>query len=310
VLPGWLRQEGFSVAVSGLIPGLVIPVYDVYGGLAFHQYRPDKPRVRGGKPAKYELPARVRMVLDVPRSVNGKLADPAVPLFVTESPLKADAAVSAGLVGVATFGVYGWRTSNRRGGKTALPDFEYLALNGRTVYLVPDSDVATNPAVGNAVGRLGAVLEGRGADVRYVYLPRPADGSKLGLDDYFAAGGTVDGLYALADDEPPEKPPAPAIPSATHAHLHTPPVEAPKLAENRDILAAMVVCTEVCMGLVGEHKSAKLVYLMFTSRLLREPVSGVVKGLSSSGKWFTIECVARLMPPEAVYVMTSIPSMR
>jgi hypothetical protein len=68
----------------------------------------------------------------------------------------------------------------------------------------------------------------------------------------------------------------------------------------------MVVCTEVCMGLVGEHKSAKLVYLMFTSRLLREPVSGVVKGLSSSGKSFTIECVVRLMPPEAVYVMTSM----
>jgi hypothetical protein len=128
----------------------------------------------------------------------------------------------------------------------------------------------------------------------------------MGLDDYLASSGTVDGLYELADDEPPEKPPTSTTPSATSAHLHTPPVEAPKLPENKDILAAMVVCTELCMGLVGEHRSAKLVYLMFTSRLLREPVNGVVKGLSSSGKSFSIECVVRLMPPEAYYQMTSM----
>ena len=145
MLPGWLRQQRFSVAVSKLIPGLVIPVYDVHGDLAFHQYRPDKPRVRAGKVAKYELPVGVRMVLDVPRSINGKLADPTVPLFITESPTKADAAVSIGLVCIAMLGVYGWRGSRTRGGTTALPDFEYVALNGRTVYLVPDSDVVTNP---------------------------------------------------------------------------------------------------------------------------------------------------------------------
>jgi hypothetical protein len=40
-----------------------------------------------------------------PRSINGKLADPGVPLFITESPLKADAAVSAGLVCIAVLGV-------------------------------------------------------------------------------------------------------------------------------------------------------------------------------------------------------------
>ena len=218
MLPAWLRQQGFSIAVSNLIPGLVIPVYDVHGGLAFHQYRPHKPRTRDGRPVKYETPAKTRMVLDVPRSINGKLADPAVPLFITEGPLKADAAVSAGLTCIATFGVYGWRHTNRRGGKTALPDFESVALNGRTVYLVPDSDVATNPTVGNAVAREGAMLASRGADVRYVYLPSPADGRKVGLDDYLAGGGTVDGLYQLADDEPPERlaptasPPPPAAP--------------------------------------------------------------------------------------------------
>src|SRR5262249_47941677 len=153
------------------------------------------------------------------------------------------------------------------------------------------------------VGRLGALLESRGADVRYVYLPARADGAKVGLDDYLASGGTVEGLYQLADDEPPEKPfTTPSDephPSADDAHLHTPPVHAPELTKNKDILRDMVVCTHLCMGLVGEDKTAKLVYLLFTSRLLREPVSGVVKGLSSTGKSFTIECVQRLMPDEA-----------
>lgn len=35
----------------------------------------------------------------------------------------------------------------------------------------------------------------------FIYLPPQEDGSKQGLDDFFAAGGTVEALYALASDE-------------------------------------------------------------------------------------------------------------
>src|SRR5258707_12445254 len=83
--------------------------------------------------------------------------------------------------------------------------------------------------------------------------------------------------------------------SAVHAHLHTPPA----LASDQDILGRAVVCMGVCMGLVGEERTAQLQYLMLTSRLLRKPVSGVVKGLSSTGKSFTTECVVELFPDEA-----------
>jgi hypothetical protein len=304
VMPGWLRQQGFSITVSALTPGLVIPVHDVHGDLAFHQYRPDTPRTRDGKPAKYELPAKARMVLDVPRSINGKLADPAVPLFVTESPLKADAAVSAGLTCIATFGVYGWRATNRRGGKTALPDFEYVALNGRTVYLVPDSDVATNPQVGNAVGRLGALLAGRGADVRYVYLPRPADGSKVGLDDYLAAAGTVDGLYNLADDEPPERPARITSPNPPATVQPQPPrlAAAPRIL---DVLAD----DAVALGVVGEWTVVATTYLVATSRLLDKQASLAVKGHSASGKSHAVATVLRLFPAEALVVYTAMSSL-
>lgn len=92
------------------------------------------------------------------------------------------------------------------------------------------------------------------------------------------------------------------LPAAGAAHLHTPP----SWASDLDILKRMVGVLRVCMGLVGEHRSAKLVYLAITSRLLDEPVNIAVKGLSSSGKSYTIECVARLFPEEAVYTMTAM----
>ena len=216
-LPGWLHEEGFSHQVSKLVPGLVIPVHDVHGQVRYHQYRPDKPRImQNGKPAKYEIPARTRLVLDVPPAVLTRLGSPARPLWITEGPLKADAAVSAGLDCIAMTGVWAWRGRNGRGGKTALADWEDIALAGRTVYLVPDSDAAVNPKVAEAIGRLGAMLASRDANVRYVYLPTAADGGKTGLDDWLAVHGPdVDGLLALAADEPP-------APVRTHGVQGTP----------------------------------------------------------------------------------------
>jgi hypothetical protein len=77
-------------------------------------------------------------------------------------------------------------------------------------------------------------------------------------------------------------------------------------ASDQDILARVVRTLRVCRGLVGETKNAKLIYLAITSRLLKKQVSLVIKGLSSSGKSYTIECVAALFPPEAVYTMTAM----
>lgn len=199
----WLRGEGFTRAVARLGHGLVIPLHDVRGTRAHVVFRPDRPRVRDGRPVKYETPPDARQVIDVPPLVYPLLGDPAVPLWITESPVKADAAVSAGLCAVGTNGVYGWRGRNRRGGRTALPDLEDVALRGRTVYLVPDSDVAINASVANAVARLGALLEARGADVFYVTLPAGNGGRKTGLDDFLATVGAAHDLLELAGDEPP-----------------------------------------------------------------------------------------------------------
>ena len=53
------------------------------------------------------------------------------------------------------------------------------------------------------------------------------------------------------------------------------------------------------MGVVGERRGAKLIYLATTSRLLSRPVSIVVKGPSSGGKSFVTESVLKFFPASA-----------
>lgn len=208
----WLHDEaGFSHAVAALTPGLVIPVRDVTGRVRFHQYRPDRPRTVRGRPAKYELPREGSLVVDVPPAVVHKVAAAGAPLWVTESPVKADALVTAGAVAVGLFGVWGWRGVNKQGGSTLLADWEAIDLADRSVYLVPDSDVAVNVRVHDAMTRLGSLLVSRGANVYYVDLPPAADGGKQGVDDWLARNGPdLRALTGMSDDRPPAKPPRPA----------------------------------------------------------------------------------------------------
>ncbi|HEX2999561.1 MAG TPA: DUF3854 domain-containing protein [Armatimonadota bacterium] len=208
-----LDSLGFS-RQQQRVPALLLPVWNAKGEMALYQARPDEPRVKDGKPLKYETPAGCGMVIDVPPAARARIGDPATPLFITEGIRKADAAVSAGLFCVDLLGVWNWRGRNEQGGATALPDWEYLALKGRKVYIVFDSDVMEKPAVHSALARLKAFLEDRGAESLAVYLPPTAGGGKQGLDDFLAAGGSVHEMLTCARMElrPLEKAGAPSIP--------------------------------------------------------------------------------------------------
>ena len=59
----------------------------------------------------------------------------------------------------------------------------------------------TKSEVHSALARLAEVLKSRGAHVRYIYLPSGPGGTKVGLDDYLAAGHAVDDLLVLASSE-------------------------------------------------------------------------------------------------------------
>lgn len=60
------------------------------------------------------------------------------------------------------------------------------------------------------------------------------------------------------------------------------------------------------VGLVGERRIAKLIYLAVTSRLFGHPVSVAVKGPSSGGKSFIVESVLKFFPGEAFYPLTAM----
>ena len=60
------------------------------------------------------------------------------------------------------------------------------------------------------------------------------------------------------------------------------------------------------LGVVGERRGAKLLYLAVTSRLLDRPVSVVVKGPSSGGKSHLTDSVLKLFPSSAFYALTAM----
>jgi len=180
---------------------LLIPVWNVNGEVVLYQSSPDFPRIRDGKPVKYETLAGGKMVLDVHPSVRGQLADSHIPLYVTEGVKKGDALVSGAAVAIALLEVWNWRGTNESVGKTALPDWENVALNGCVVYICFDTDVMVKREVNAALVRLKALPKHRGSRVYLIDLPQGQDGAKVGVDDFLASGHPLDYLLTPATSE-------------------------------------------------------------------------------------------------------------
>jgi hypothetical protein len=104
-----------------------------------------------------------------------------------------------------------------------------------------------------------------------------------------------------AASDPTGKPKADSTPRAAAAQLHT----LPDLARRPDILREFqnAICAS---GVVGEERNAKLIYLALTSRLLDEPVSLAIKGVSSVGKSYTVESILKFFPSGAFIEMTAM----
>jgi hypothetical protein len=135
--------------------GIYFPLYGTDGRNGTGQLKPDEPRVREGKPVKYETVAGSGIAVDLHPSMRDKAMDLSVPLFITEGVKKADALASRGYPCLALFGVYGW---NEPGTKRLRKDFDAVPLRGRTVYLAFDMDLLSNPKVRRALDELKAAL--------------------------------------------------------------------------------------------------------------------------------------------------------
>lgn len=191
------------------VPTLLVPIYSIFDASepALYHHRSDDPRVNAdGKITKYEFPVGAQMRVDVNPIIHDQVRDHRVPLFITEGCKKADSAITAGLCCISVVGVWNWRGVDQHGGKAALPDWDMIPLcsrskKPRSVTLVFDSDVMSKLPVHRALQRLSALLTARGAKVQFIYLPDKPDGSKQGLDDFLAAGNTVQDLMKFAADE-------------------------------------------------------------------------------------------------------------
>lgn len=186
-----LEELGFS-KVQRRPPGLIIPIFPP--GLdkpALYQFRPDRPRELSGKKVKYETPKGAGLRIDCPPRCQKMIKGPAVPIWITEGIKKGDSLASKGLCAIALLGVWGFRGKNEFGATTTLRDIKAIDWTGRKVYIIFDSDIMTKATVEGALKALATELQERGADVYLVHLDAGKDGAKVGVDDYFAAGGDV-----------------------------------------------------------------------------------------------------------------------
>jgi len=195
--------------------GLLLPLHTTDGGNSLCVLRPDNPRERRDpktgvtKVLKYELPAGCSVRLDCPPVCQPMLKNPSVPLWVTEGQKKADALASTGSCAIALLGVWNFKGRNSLGGTTFLADWDYVALDGRYVRIVFDSDIMTKAPVRAALERLTEHLQRKGAHVTAVYLPNGPNGQKMGVDDFLVGGHTLADVEALVEAPRPAPTAAP-----------------------------------------------------------------------------------------------------
>jgi len=195
-----LERLGFKRSQQR-VPALVIPRFSPSGKPIPAQIKPDNPHIeeRNGKsrPRKYETPAGTRVRLSVPPRAVPMMRDVEQPLYITEGDKKADALASVGECCISLQGVQCWRV---------LEDWEEVKLYGREVVIAFDADVMVNLDVQKALRGLAAFLRERGALVKYLLWPEYYRGTKTGIDDYLANGGSILELRGWVRDQPDEEP--------------------------------------------------------------------------------------------------------
>jgi hypothetical protein len=79
-----LKALGLSQAQARLTPGLLLPLHSTDGKQPLTIYRPDHPQpATNGRLRKYLLPKGAGVRLDCPPRCHSRLADQAIPLWLT-----------------------------------------------------------------------------------------------------------------------------------------------------------------------------------------------------------------------------------
>lgn len=152
------------------------------------------------KPKRYAQPGKSGTRVYFPRCLDWErlLLDAQEPIIITEGEAKALVAAYAGMSCMALGGVFNFM----EGVEELLPELEVVKWRGREVYIIFDSDAASNPNVIAAEARLvDELMRKRGAAVTIVRLP-PDGESKEALDTFLNKFGPQ-GLFALIEKTQP-----------------------------------------------------------------------------------------------------------
>lgn len=166
--------------------------------------------------AKYLFPPGRSNILYLPRGITPEaLADTTVPIIISEGAKKAlalwrlatEGRESLRFVPMSISGVWNWRGTvgksasadgTRTNIKGPIPDLDRIQWQGRTVYILFDSDKQRNPSIQAAERELAKELKSRGAIVRLTDLPDLPGYEKTGADDFLAhQDGGPDRMLAL-----------------------------------------------------------------------------------------------------------------
>jgi hypothetical protein len=167
-------------------------------GDGYVRLRPSTPRTdkKENKTIKYESPKGQPNRAYFPHGIDAALTDPAVPLAITEGELKALCLSQNGIPTIGLTGVCGWQVKRERdaegqpsGERRLIPDLDSVKWEGRVVFIIFDSDSATNENVQLAEKHLAEALTAKGATVRIVRIPPGPNSEKMGADDYIVANG-------------------------------------------------------------------------------------------------------------------------
>jgi hypothetical protein len=147
------------------------------------------------KPMRYVQAKNTLSEVYLPPLVNWEeiLKDVTRDIIITEGELKAACATKYGFPCMGLGGVYSFKSNKKK--LPLLPIFYNTEWAGRKVYVLYDSDAATNPMVVAARNELCKELLAMGATPYVAEIPPTEAGDKQGLDDMVL----TDGPDALAD---------------------------------------------------------------------------------------------------------------
>ncbi len=152
------------------------------------------------KEQRYSQPPDTGMCAYFPTIIDWLpiMADASKDIIITEGEFKAAKACKEGFPTIGLGGVYSFQSSKL--GIEFVNELDAINWVRRTVYILYDSDMYSNPQVCKAINALSEELLERGAMPMLVSLPDVLDDGKTGLDDFLLSASPRELKDLLKED--------------------------------------------------------------------------------------------------------------